>query len=503
MLMYIAAILLVMGVTLYFYQQRPQLNGVLAKVTSERESAIGIKGIVIGPVQMVLIRFLGVPIIAFIISALVGLLVSFVIVASTTMTLFSASQLLLIGLVAMIGGGIITAVLIWPETDDDGKPLVVPTNTVAPLTFFGTLYRIYLLEGDYAWWGRKLFFSRSKVALRDFTTRVKDGDVADGFFKRTPIPFNLYNERPKEKDGKTIIGSSLIEGVAKGGSPVKAELLTTFVSFDPHRALRNDDPGLEIAERARSMFRTCISYFTSVDNAVAKDAMAHLIEGKTIVVAFLLKSADQLAEGSIVRDTGGEPTYFIVEAKAGEDLKNPKDLKKATARTIREYKKHLDAHLTKTMRDAVTIEVERDQKDGSTTKEKEYVIETRSVEIGLNEILEKNGFYLTSASVGHVEISENLSRLAVAAEMQTYENTVQVRSAQATAAALEKLKSSPEQMNDPAYLDKIGIAAASDPGGKSQFIRASTDNKLATVGVAAAVVNQQPSQKPASEAAKD
>ncbi|MBY0537771.1 hypothetical protein K2P47_00020 [Patescibacteria group bacterium] len=406
---------------------------------------------------------------------------------------------------------LLTGYLIRPDKLPGGTILNVPNNTVIPLTFIGALYRLYLSEGDFPWWGQRLFLALSTITLRDFTTRKKDGDTTDAFFKVTPIPYTLFNSAPREVDGVEVI-DKLIMGVSKGGSPVGSELQITLQSKDPNPALRNDDPGLEIAERARSMMRTCQGYFTSVDNALAKDGIAGMIEGETMVVSFIMTTAENLAEGSIVRDTGGEPTYFMVEVTEADALaakkKNPQASAKdilavATKRTIKEYKKHLDTHLTPAMKAAVSIIKKKKQRDGTEAEVVEYVIETRSVQIGLGEILERNGFDLISATVGNVVYDEDLKTAAVSAELQTFENTVQVKSAKATAEALKELESSADQMNDPAYFDKLGIAASADQGGRAQFHRISTDNKYATVGVAAGLVNQQPAQTPVPATVKE
>lgn len=488
---------LIAGVALFFYQKRDRITEFFEKMVNNGVQSGQIRGLVIGPITMVGIRYIGVPIFCFMIVSVFFWLV--ILVSPLT----GPTQLQL--LVSLILTAILTSILILPD-----EKLTVTINTVAPLTFFGTLYRVYLGEGDYNWWLRKFFVDRSKVTLRDFTTRKKDEvkDAAgriinpqeDGFFKITPVPFTLFNTA-KDADGAE---ERLINGVTKNGSPVDAELLITLQTFDPHLAIRNDDPGLEIAERARSMFRTCIGFFMSVDTAVAKDSMAHLIEGKTMVVAFTHSSINSLPEGSIVRDTGGEPTYRIVNItsedaqgartslgeEASEDaiVAGAKSL--AEKRVKEEYTKHLDVHLTAQMRKGVCISKAFTKSDGSKGRRASYIIETRSVKVGLTEILAKNGFELTSASVGKVVIAPTLSTSAVAAEQQNFENAVQVSSAKATAMALGELDSSAIQMADPAYLDKLAIAASSDPTGRAGFQRVSTDNRLATVGVAAAALQK-------------
>lgn len=516
MYIFLALIFLAAGIGLYLYQQSDSLTTRIKekaqKLTEQRMSEIGIKGLVIGPIQMILIRFLIVP--------LASLFITFM-MSWPVLGIFYLAMWFLGGSVTvswwwhlgltLLAAILLTWYLIRADKLPDGKTLQVPNNTCRPLTFFGTLYSLYLSEGDFPWWGQRLFLALSTIALRDFTTRVKDGDDADGFFKVTPIPYTLFNSAPKAINGVEVV-DKLIKGVSKGGSPLGSELQITLKSKDPHPALRNDNPGLEIAERARSMMRTCQGYFTSVDNALAKDGIAGMIEGKTMVVAFTTFPTDSLPEGSIVRDTGGEPTYLMVEETEADfttaKKKNPDPsagevLAVAIKRTIKEYKKHLNTHLTTEMKKATSITKKKVLEDGKEQEVSYYNIETRSVQIGLREILERNGFDLISATVGNVVYEESLRSAAVSAELQTFENTVQVKSAKATAAALAELSSTAEQMSDPAYLDKVGIAAASDPGGKSQFIRASTDNRLATVGIAAGVINQKPSQTPVPATVKE
>lgn len=512
----LALCFLAAGTGLYLYQQRGlitnTIKGKVQKLTEERMSALGIKGLVIGPIQMIFIRYLGVPVASFIITFVMSwpLLGVFYLVVWTFEGSVSVSWWLHMGLV-LVTAIMLTWYLIRQDKLPDGKILQVPNNTARPLTFLGALYRLYLSEGDFPWWGQRLFLALSTIALRDFTTRVKDGDAVDGSFKVTPTPYTLFNTAPKTIDGVESV-DKLIRGVSKGGSPVGSELQITLQSKDPNHALRNDNPGLEIAERARSMMRTCQGYFTSVDNALAKDGIAGMIEGKTMVVGFTTKTIGELAEGSVVRDTGGEPTYFMVEVTEADALaaktKNPEASAKdilavATKRTLKVYKKHLDTHLTTEMKTAVSVTKKKKKRDGSESDVTEYVIETRSVQIGLGEILERNGFDLISATVGGVDYDGKLKTAAVSAELQTFENTVQVKSAKATAEALKELESTADQMSDPAYFDKLGIAASADQGGRAQFHRISTDNKYATVGVAAGLVNQQPAQTPMPATAKE
>ena len=496
---FLGVIALLAGLALLVYQNRDRFRNSISKLFDEQKSR-GIRGLVIGPLTMVLIRFIGIPIVSFVVVSIVfWLVILFSSLTGPTMLQVQISLAL---------SAVFAFALMLPD-----EKLSVPLNTVAPLTFFGTLYRVYLWEGDYNWWLRKFFVNRSMVTRRDFTTRKKDeltdaaGRISnhqeDGFFKVTPVPFTLYNmATDADKTDKTKL--TLIRGVTKNGSPIDAELLITLQTFDPHLAIRNDDPGLEIAERARSMFRTCMGFSMSVDSAVAKDIMAHLIEGKTMVVAFTHTTIDSWPAVSIVRDTGGEPTYEIqnvteadtqaAQSLLGIDASDAEIEAKAQTlsveRTIQDYIKHLDLHLSAKMRQAVQIRKSYTKADGKTGYRYEYLIETRSVQVGLTKILIRNGFDLTSATVGTVIIHEDILTAAVTAEIQTYENTVQVQSAKATALALKQLKSTPEDQADPAYHDKLAIAAASDPTGRSGFNRVSTDNRLATVGAAAAAMQQ-------------
>ncbi|MCU0678407.1 MAG: hypothetical protein MUF19_02335 [Candidatus Pacebacteria bacterium] len=284
----------------------------------------------------------------------------------------------------------------------------------------------------------------------------------DGFFKITRIPFRLW-QSAKE------VGKILITAVTKGGSTMQSELLVTLESFDPYLALRNDDAGLEIAERARSALRTGFSFFTSIDNAVMKDVVARLVEGHTIVFSPLTKQVDDLPAGSVARDTGGEPLFKIVEQQPGDE-----NFEAAIERTINEFKTHLDGHLTPAMREAVIGRKTR-KKDANGVLAWDYIVETRSIQEALTEILEKNGFRLVSASIGEVLIDKSLSAAAVNAEQQSLEGSVQVKSARATALAMNETKPSPEELSDPLRADRLALAAAGDPGAKNiKFNRVSS-----------------------------
>jgi hypothetical protein len=475
MLNVIAGILVVAGVALLLWQYRATIKtkilddyGKLVTKTSDPWQKLrtqlpfridGVKGIFLGPIWMIILRW---PLSLFASFVTMGIfyLIAVAFPGPTFANVWPFYVVLSFLLTGLIG---------WPD-----KPLSVPNNTVAPLTFFGKLTRIYLTEGDYNWWMRKLFFNRSMIALRDFTTREKDSKKdehgvlientrqEDGFFKITRIPFRLW-QSAKE------VGKILITAVTKGGSTMQSELLVTLESFDPYLALRNDDAGLEIAERARSALRTGFSFFTSIDNAVMKDVVARLVEGHTIVFSPLTKQVDDLPAGSVARDTGGEPLFKIVEQQPGDE-----NFEAAIERTINEFKTHLDGHLTPAMREAVIGRKTR-KKDANGVLAWDYIVETRSIQEALTEILEKNGFRLVSASIGEVLIDKSLSAAAVNAEQQSLEGSVQVKSARATALAMNETKPSPEELSDPLRADRLALAAAGDPGAKNiKFNRVSS-----------------------------
>lgn len=461
----LALLLALIGVSLFVWQRWPsdELHGEWFRQPDK-------KGYYIGPKSMaVVIRW---PV-SFLVPCLVfGVIYCIIVVVSTSVTLYNSWALFIILVL------IATLALGWPD-----KKLIVPLNTVAPLTFVGALTRIYLLEGDYNWWLVKLLFKRSLIARRNFTTRLKDSkpdeiQMEDGFFKITRIPFELWESLVKRV--------SLIFATSKSGSKIQAEFLITLQSEDPYLVLRNDDAGMEIAERARAGFRTAISFFTSLDVALMKDVIALLIEGHVIVVAFLHKQVGAQAIGSVIRDTGGEPLYQRVVIKDGEDFQQ------ATNRTIKEYIAFLETHATK----AMLAGVSRSEKQPGGKMKRIYHIETREVATSLNEILSINGLKLVSASVGTVIIDDELSKAAVTSEKQDFEGSVQVKSAAATAAALKKLKPTAEEKADPLRADLLAIAASSDPGAKNTtYARVSTSGNSPLSEAAAVIVGGMGSTK--------
>jgi hypothetical protein len=448
----IAVVFAIMGTVLFLWQQ----NKEALKIELMKKPHL--KGRYIGPLSMLFIRWLMSFLAAFII---VGTFYLPIVTLSYSVSFANSWQIATILIL------IITALFGLPDAK-----LIVPINTVAPQTFFKSLKRLYLLEGEYNWWAAKFFFGRSMITHRDFTTRLKDSEpgkppMEDGFFKITRIPFVLWESVASR--------TSMISATAKSGSKLQAEFLITLESTDPYLVLRNDNPGLEIAERARSAFRTAISYFTSMDVALMKDVISLLIEGKVIVVAFLHKQVGDQPPNSVVRDAGGEPLYRIVEVKDSETLKQ------ATDRTILEYGKYLDTVLPTATKQAIS----RKPKGGARI----WGIETREVATSLNEILTINGLKLVSASVGTVILDDRLTQAAVTAEQQNFEGSVQVKSAMATAAALKKLEPSETDRNDPTYADRLAIAAAADPGATNiTFARVSAGGGNPFVEAAAVMV---------------
>ena len=452
----IVVLLAILGAMLYARQlnvlQKAQdaLKQTREKLKKEWQGVSGKRGFYVGPVTMLVMRW---PLSLLAAILAVGLPYLLIVALSTSISLSNSWQIF--GILVLL----LTAILGLP----DGK-LLVPVNTVAPMTFFGTLKRFYLHEGDYNWWLAKFFFRRSMVIHRNFTTRVKDNEAGkpqmeDGYYKITRVPFVLWNN--------PVSRVSTIDAISKSGSKLQAEFLITLESDDPYLVLRGDNPGLEIAERARSGFRTAISYFTSMDVALMKDVISLLIEGTTIVVAFTTKSINGLSPGSVVRDTGGEPQYRKVEIKFLETEQRDETTDEATKRTIHEYTTFLETHLTTTMKGAVSKK--------PVGKDRVWAIETREVATSLNEILNIYRLRLVSASVGTVILDKQLTEAAVTAEKQDFEGSVQVRSAKATAAALKQLQPSAEDRRDPTYADRLAVAAAGDPGAtNTSFARVSS-----------------------------
>ncbi len=327
----------------------------------------------------------------------------------------------------------------------DPEPLSVPENYIAPLTWFGWLFRIYLIEGVYPWTGRNLGFRRWVGRYSEASGEIVN---KDGFlYGDHAVPISIWNHA--QDKGKTLLLAN-----TRVGSEVRATLTIPLRIFDPHLWIRNQDALLAVAERSRSAFRNAVAFFAAIDNALAKSILGTLLGGKTIVTCFLNEQIGDQLKGSIIQDTGGSPQYMIVERR--EDETNTK----AIERTKQEFEKHI---LTPGVCDQEQLTAARES-DGSIRPTLRQVAES------LNRVLHSVGAVLyDDATIGLFELPKALSDAAAIEEAQPKQAAAMLDSAKAAKRAADEMRPTEADIGDSTYRDRIARAAATDPDNKGHY----------------------------------
>lgn len=330
-----------------------------------------------------------------------------------------------------------------------GKTFTVPNEHVAVLTLFGQRLDWYLEEGEYNEFGEASIFGRSTEVKNGFTTDASHPN-GPGFVNMGIIPFQIWNNR-KDKLQR-------LENISQNNATVFATLLLEVKVFYPRLVLSAGDPLLSLAERARTAFRTAISFFIDRDNASVKSLLVKLMIGKTIVTSFVNhKDGAHFNQGAMIRSRDGTALQLEVASNNSiGDLSKKEaeaDYQKRVKKAKKDFRKEKLPHADETMLAALP------------TKEGEIVVKDKSVEDSLEEVLNSVGTYLHNASISNVEYSAQVKQEADHASSENFKHKSMQDSARAQADAEELLderrKSSGVEVDE---FDKVIIAAQDNPG---------------------------------------
>lgn len=190
-----------------------------------------------------------------------------------------------------------------------GEKIVIDINHVGVATFFGKrLNWLFVVEGEYTWYGTLLYFGISREPIvnpntdpkNEYTTKgEKKGSVSIG--KRT---LGIWNDR--------LTKSLKILAKSKTNSDVFIRLGLTIQTHDPMLWMSFADAILQIANQARASILEVMSNFIDVDANPCQQAIKELLWGKTVFIIFTTKNSDTVSKGSVVFDSAGKPLYVVL-----------------------------------------------------------------------------------------------------------------------------------------------------------------------------------------------
>lgn len=316
---------------------------------------------------------------------------------------------------------------------DTPEKEVVPEYYVLASTIFGVPVRVFRVNGTYGWSGR--YSILGEVTVERVKGRKDDGTVVymEGTHKKYLYVgefqiaiWNALNEK----------GMTLLASVAKDGSTLYNTLVYSLRLHDPILWVRNDDPVLLIAERARSALRNTVMLFTVRDNTLVRYALSSLMNGYGIATAFIRDAVGGHKAGSIVRDRGDVP-ILIRYSLDSEDATYPdKDT------VCQELEAKIKANASEAMLKQVTDNEKVD-------------VECHSIEDNIGGALKATGAVLESATIGQIMFSETVGKSADKAASEEWQLEAQVMSAQAAAKYAETLRDA--QPEKPTKLDELQV----------------------------------------------
>lgn len=343
------------------------------------------------------------------------------------------------------------ALVIWIIMPDNDTPEKVPEAHAAMVTFLGARWRLYRTEGEYSWTGKSLFLGRSmKIS--------EPGTNDKGFIYLGEIPIRIWNAADANGQDKVNIVS-----VARDTSAVTTTLTIVLELDDPKLWLDSQDALGDVAERARSAFRTAISFFVGTDVTGVKSVLGLLMAEKTIVTAFLQRTIGTNIVHSLLEDRSGVHQYLIVgQDKNGKEIIDEmidEDNGRFLADTINNAKQRFLADIKS--REA---EFDKEMWDAALDANQNGIVAAdRSVSEALTEVAKAVGADFLRASVGNISLSAEVTKEANKAASEVFQRDAQMASAKTVKEARKILSPSKEELeNNPYFQDAAMVAAAQD-----------------------------------------
>lgn len=306
--------------------------------------------------------------------------------------------------------------IIFAQNEDEDE--VVPEAHGAMVTLWGMRFDVFRKEGRYSWTGKRLGFNRSQ------TTHTA-GTTSSGFIKLQPFPFQVWDSADSE------VKKKLLTSHTSDSSEISTTLTLTIKILNPRLWLDSADPAMDLAEQARTSFRTAISFFTGIDCTVMKSVLVNLMQSKSILAAYVGKNDDVggYPKGSIVRSRSGTPLYKIIDKSIIDNIKHKVQSDGEEAGKTQEEIDTAIKEVIKTLKEGFL----QDEMPDEDTRG--LHVELRTVEGVFIDALERLGVQLVKAAVGDVNLSEEVTKQANAAAGETFQLAAQIASAQAVAAA--------------------------------------------------------------------
>lgn len=326
--------------------------------------------------------------------------------------------------------GLFTVLIAAGIYSSDGEVKNVPAAHVAMVTFLGIRFRFYREEGNYGWTGGKFFLGRYTLEEGLPEEKIPDGMNKSGLIFVGDMPIRIWNQSDKTNE-------VLIVMVARDLATVSSTLLLTIKILDPMLWTSSKDPLSDIGERARSAFRGVVSFFNTNDLTAMKDVLGKLMTGASLITSYLKVDSEKKSAGSVITNEADVRMFEIVPPNATED-----EIAKASAK----FKGNLTTNGNENFLKFI------EGKDGS------YTVETRSVELSIDEAIEGVGGSLVRASVGTMILPQKMSVEAENAASEVLQRAAQVASALAYAASKKIM----DAAKTPGDETSVAIVAAKD-----------------------------------------
>lgn len=345
--------------------------------------------------------------------------------------------------------------------NDEAKPVKVPNAHVAILTFFGFRLDVYLEEGDYYWFGKKIGLKPSTDPLPNASTPGEE----EGFVFTGERQLEIWARKTADDKGL------MLDNAARDVSKVFTKLTVLIQTVWPREWANSFDPILDTAERSRSALRTITSFFSGVDNVVVKSAFSSLMAGRTLVSAFTSKPHGIHPRGSVIQDRSGTPLYKITDPI--KDAKSRKDFEEKRKVQVEKAKEDVRKK----------IEEEGDPEMLKVVHRQGGVIEVKErwVEEHLIEVMDEVGAFFKHATVSSVLVSDQVFEQANIASGESFEQVAQIRSAE-TIREVRKILS--ENADAPGSEFATLVALAKD--GHAKIVYVPNADRLTRAAVAGA-----------------
>jgi hypothetical protein len=350
----------------------------------------------------------------------------------------------------------------------DEPAISVPVNHVGILTFLGGRMKIYLEEGDYPWYGKKLLFGISTTPLGNAKNVTEGPGEEQGFVYIGKRVISIWND----KDSKR----ATIDLPSRTASNVGVKLTLEIITTNPIVWASIDDPVLEIAEQARSGLRKTIGFFRDTDVKGAKAAITTILAGDSVITAFINKKVGSLLPWTMVQDHSGMPMYGTLSFESGLDsvVRNQRIEAAKTA-----FRQKLKVDGLREMIGAVGVD-----------QSGEIQVAELSISEKLQSIVAGTGSIMADVIMSDTQVSDTVRKAAEAAASEGAQRDQQITSAETQVEVMNKLARARQDNGGIDELDRILAAAADGTSNIHVNHVTGTDNPI----VKAATIHSQQSK---------